>query len=48
MESNLEFTGTTYQEWLEHHNKYVYPALVDACLKNCSHEMEFWKIKKEK
>lgn len=35
-----EFTGTTYQEWLDYHRKTSYQEIVDHFLKNYSN----WSI----
>jgi len=44
-----EFTGTTYEEWLEYHYKVSGPALVAHCIEEFPHIMS-WGIppKKEK
>lgn len=49
MESEMkEFEGTTYQEWLDYHQKISYREIVKAMLENCSHWMSYGKIGKEK
>lgn len=42
-----EFTGKTYEEWLDYHSKVSYREIVKHLIVNFSHLMNYGFVKKE-